>query len=447
MNQRINPTTGYPMSTDKQIKVKKEALSMVEAFHEENPHEAEIKFLKELDLHDPRDERTILSDKIYQHITGVLNAEAELHYKMGLWDKAENEYLQIFYLSVYYTDALRILYFKEHRYRDAVYILEFTMQTVQEFSQLFYKKDYDTLSLSLEKAKNIANKKARIDTSHLSSEQKVVLTQTAGKNFRKIKSWMNEISEKRTNFGGSKMGFFDSISKKMEERSEKKKQEKAEYNKVLTKFKNNDAKKFENYYFDLKDNQILEIQNIFTKKYRIIDFKDVLSYSINKTEHNDSKTQTKRKHGIGRAVVGGVLLGPIGAAVGGLTSKKETQTISKDFVDHLGVVINLTDGTSFEITYFDSTLKADNSLVAASIKQVNQLATVLETGIENAKRQQSTTVAISSNKAKEDNAQPATQSSPDTDPLDEIKKLKGLLDIGAITPEEFDAKKKQLLNL
>lgn len=41
----------------------------------------------------------------------------------------------------------------------------------------------------------------------------------------------------------------------------------------------------------------------------------------------------------------------------------------------------------------------------------------------------------------------ATQSSPASDPLDEIKKLKGLLDIGAITQEEFDAKKKQLLEI
>ena len=243
------------------------------------------------------------------------------------------------------------------------------------------------------------------------------------------------------------MGLFDSISKKMEERSEKKKQEKAEYSKVLNKFKNNDAKKFENYYFDLKDNQILEIQNIFSKKYRISDFKDVLSYSINKKEHNDSKTETKRKHGIGRAVVGGVLLGPVGAAVGGLTSKKETQTISKDFVDHLGVVVNLNDGTSFEIEYFDTTLKADDSLVTESIDKVNELATILEAGIANAKKQPDDPQIETTEAAVEQSTPSTPQSSPATDPLDEIKKLKGLLDIGAITQEEFDAKKKQLLNL
>lgn len=197
MNQRINPTTGYPMSTDKQIKVKKEALSMVKAFHEENPHEAEIKFLKELDLHDPRDERTILSDKIYQHITGVLGAEAELHYKMGLWDEAENEYLQIFYLSIYHTNALRILYSKEHRYKDAVYILEFTMQTISDFPQLFYKEDYDKLFLTLEKTQKLVKKKQALDESCLSSDKKVLLSQIASNNFLRIKNWTNEIEKEK----------------------------------------------------------------------------------------------------------------------------------------------------------------------------------------------------------------------------------------------------------
>lgn len=175
----------------------------------------------------------------------------------------------------------------------------------------------------------------------------------------------------------------------------------------------------------------------------MIDFKDVLSYSINKKEHNDSKTQTKRKHALTRAAVG-TLLGPVGTVAGALTSKKETTTISKDFVDHLGVIIHLSDGTMFEITYFNSTLKADNSLVTESIDKVNELATILEAGIANAKKQPDDPQIETTEPAVE---QSTPQSSPATDPLDEIKKLKGLLDIGAITQEEFDAKKKQLLDL
>ena len=45
---------------------------------------------------------------------------------------------------------------------------------------------------------------------------------------------------------------------------------------------------------------------------------------------------------------------------------------------------------------------------------------------------------------------PADQASgkaPDSDPYEEMKKLKELLDLGIITQEEFDTKKKQLLDL
>ena len=40
----------------------------------------------------------------------------------------------------------------------------------------------------------------------------------------------------------------------------------------------------------------------------------------------------------------------------------------------------------------------------------------------------------------------STQTSDD-DPIEKVKKLKELLDLGVITEEEFDQKKKQLLNL
>ena len=42
---------------------------------------------------------------------------------------------------------------------------------------------------------------------------------------------------------------------------------------------------------------------------------------------------------------------------------------------------------------------------------------------------------------------PAAQAAPATSPMDELKKLKELLDMGIVTQEEFDTKKKQLLGL
>lgn len=41
----------------------------------------------------------------------------------------------------------------------------------------------------------------------------------------------------------------------------------------------------------------------------------------------------------------------------------------------------------------------------------------------------------------------ANQNAPATSAMDELRKLKELLDMGIVTQEEFDAKKKQLLGL
>ncbi|MDE7050542.1 MAG: SHOCT domain-containing protein, partial [Lactobacillus sp.] len=82
-----------------------------------------------------------------------------------------------------------------------------------------------------------------------------------------------------------------------------------------------------------------------------------------------------------------------------------------------------------------------------SIDKVNELATILEAGIANAKKQPDDPKIETTEPTVEQSTPSNPQSSPASDPLDEIKKLKGLLDIGAITQEEFDAKKKQLLDL
>lgn len=65
---------------------------------------------------------------------------------------------------------------------------------------------------------------------------------------------------------------------------------------------------------------------------------------------------------------------------------------------------------------------------AVSNELMEEVANYVRARVEEVKRQKNTPVAAAS-------------------PLDEVKKLKELLDCGVITQEEFEAKKKQLLGL
>lgn len=97
---------------------------------------------------------------------------------------------------------------------------------------------------------------------------------------------------------------------------------------------------------------------VFGKDHRLIlmgkdlDFCSILSCSLNDNSRiqkgsvtYESKTKTDNGNMLGRAVVGGVLAGGIGAVIGGSTASKNTQTITThedDIIIHdYTVVINL----------------------------------------------------------------------------------------------------------
>lgn len=161
---------------------------------------------------------------------------------------------------------------------------------------------------------------------------------------------------------------------------------------------------------------------IFGKKEKIntsvivYSFSDILKYEV---KEFGAKTVTKKKKGIGRAIVGGALAGPAGAIVGSATAKKETITKS---------------GTKILYIYLNSDVGEKTvALTNPSFETTAFLEKCLK---------------VSNKSSKLDDIQEeAQQAQPILSEADEIRKYKDLLEEGIITQEEFDAKKKQILGL
>ena len=174
--------------------------------------------------------------------------------------------------------------------------------------------------------------------------------------------------------------------------------------------------------FDDNAKKILFPKTLLTKA-RIYNYSDLLGYEI----LEDGNTVTKG--GLGSAVVGGALFGGIGAVVGGLTGGKK----SKEVVRSLKVKIVL-DNKIVPAEYIElltTEFKKDGFVYRVAKQQAEDIVAILASIVaENEK-----------NQANNSNVQNTN------DPITEVKRYKELLDNGIITQEEFDKKKKELLNL
>ena len=124
----------------------------------------------------------------------------------------------------------------------------------------------------------------------------------------------------------------------------------------------------------------------------------------------DDLTVTETKGGIGRAVIGAAVAGPVGAIVGAATAKTETRK-----------------GRSKENVSIRFTLPIGES---------NLPTTVYPGGM---------TAFLKSCKVSQEKSRATDQVTPSA--ADELLKFKQLLDMGAITEAEYNAKKSQLLGL
>lgn len=214
---------------------------------------------------------------------------------------------------------------------------------------------------------------------------------------------------------GTGMGLFSSKADKQKAKIEKANR-KAENEKILEYFKNHSDYKVGDMYFDDKHGKLF-IKKSFTmnRSQAVYNYDELISYTP-----IFEGGKIKKHHGITRAIVGGVLAGPVGAVVGAGTGGKEFDTIKR-----LGFILHLTDNRSQNYTLMISESKSDSFLMKSAMEDYNNIAAKLDQ-------------IISSNTQR--------PTSADSN-ADELRKFKGLLDDGIISQAEFDEKKKELLGL
>lgn len=166
-------------------------------------------------------------------------------------------------------------------------------------------------------------------------------------------------------------------------------------------------------------------QQFKAEDYAIFDYDQIVDFEL--LEDGDSVL----KGGVGRAVVGKVLFGNVGAIVGSTTRKERAVCNSliikmtvKDYV-----------APAFYVNLITSEMRKDNQ----TYKELYQYAQDITAKLN----------IIASEKKEMEQIPPkvVVEQTPQVDPVEEIRRFKELMDEGILTQEEFEAKKKQILGI
>ena len=172
----------------------------------------------------------------------------------------------------------------------------------------------------------------------------------------------------------------------------------------------------------------------------ILDWDDInyIEYAYDDAE----KAIYKNKSVVGRAIVGGVLTGGIGTIVGGMSGVGQKKMNSFHELEALySVNFNDNNGETYEINLSYKIQGRDKTMIAMYNNNRNSFKFVApEDKFLSSRVVEAKGLRKHPNETTESGIQPASN-------LDELKKLKELLDMNAITQEEFDKKKAELLNL
>lgn len=151
---------------------------------------------------------------------------------------------------------------------------------------------------------------------------------------------------------------------------------------------------------------------------KVYDYQDIVSFEL--LEDGESIT----KGGLGKAIAGGILLGGVGAVVGGVTAKRKTKAVCNSL--KIKITINNMNNPVVYVNFVIMPTKKDKVKYFYTLAQdcLSTLQLICD-----------------------QNEQHVSEEGKGISKADEIVEYKKLLDQGIISNEEFNAKKKQLLGL
>lgn len=192
-------------------------------------------------------------------------------------------------------------------------------------------------------------------------------------------------------------------------------------------FQTHNAKQFGRVWFDATKKKILIRRTLLSGDWATYDYSQVLSYAPVENGHSD----TKKKHGITRTLVGGALLGGVGAIAGAASSG----STAHDVYDWVSVTVTFDDGKDYEAVMLRT--KTDARQATQALIEEQKMVGLLDAIIRDNQVDATSQPAMDA---------PATPE-PTTSVANELRELKSLVDDGIITQDDFNEKKKQLLNL
>ena len=163
---------------------------------------------------------------------------------------------------------------------------------------------------------------------------------------------------------------------------------------------------------------------------RIMEYSDILSVEL--FEDGVSMTKTSRGSQLGGALLGGVVFGPLGAVIGGLSGSKKSEDKVKRL--DLRMAVNDTANPVHDVNFLNIEVKKSSMIYKAARNNAGHWSAIIEALIKRADSEDEKQESTSSPKAGE------------FEMINKLRELANLRDEGLLTNEEFAEQKSKLLS-